>query len=311
MMTSDSATVSPDSFSLRLWARAVRPFAFTATAVPILLGSALAIEHEGQIRWDLLPLVMIGCLLFHAGTNLVSDAEDYLRGLDRKGKLGGSGVLVEGLLTPRQVFYAGIIAFVSGALVGLILVWARGTTVLYLGLAGLAGGFFYGGGKRLAFKYHALGDMAVFVLMGPLMVIGSYFVLTDAWSVAVVLVSIPVACLAAAILSGNNYRDLESDSAAKVRTVANVLGVRGARIEYCVLLWAAYVAIVASVIAGQLTSWSLVVLATAPLAAKNTALVIRAKPGATELAPIDVDTAKLHFVFGTLLCLSVVVGAIT
>ena len=293
--------------SVRTWLQAVRPFAFTATAVPVLLGGALAVGYSGAVRWELFPLVAICSLLFHAGTNLVSDAGDYRRGLDREGKLGGSGVLVAGLLTPRQIFFAGVAAFAVGSLLGLIMVWARGPVVLYLGLAGLAGGFLYGG-KRFGYKYHALGDLAVFLLMGPLMVIGSYFVLTGTFAVHVALASIPVACLVAAILSGNNFRDVESDAAANVRTVANVLGPKGARIEYCGLVWGAYVAVVVTVAVGQLAPWILLTLLTVPLAARNTAKVLRANPGAAELAPIDEDTAKLQFVFGLLLCVGLLIA---
>jgi 1,4-dihydroxy-2-naphthoate polyprenyltransferase len=277
--------------------------------VPIGLGAVLAAGSAGQVRWALLPLVVACSLLFHAGTNLVSDAADYVRGLDREGKLGGSGVLVEKIFTPKQIFRAGVAAFVIGALLATVLVWVCGPVVLYLGLAGLAGGFFYGG-TRFAYKYHGLGDVAVFVLMGPSMVIGAYFVLTGTFSATVALASLPVACLVAAILSGNNYRDIESDLAANVRTVANVLGPTGARIEYCGLIWAAYGAVPICVVLGQMTPWSLMALATAPLAARSTARVIRSRPGAVELASIDVDTAKLHFAFGLLLCAGVLVASL-
>ncbi len=292
--------------ALTTWVRAVRPFAFTGVLVPVLLGAAMAAGGDGPVRWGLLPLVVLGTLLFHAGTNLVSDAGDYVRGIDREGKLGGSGVLVAGLLTTRQVFFAGVGAFAAGSVLGMILAWVCGPVVLALGLIGLIGGALYGG-ERFGYKYLGLGDLAVFVLMGPLTAVGSYYVLTGTFAGEVVLASIPVACLVAAILSGNNYRDAESDAAANSRTMATLLGVKGARVHYCLLVGSAYLVVVGAVVAGLLTPWSLLVLITAPLSAKTTATVLKTEPGAAELAPIDVNTAKLHFAFGLILCAAILV----
>jgi len=295
---------------LRTWARALRMFSFTASIIPVVVAAALAVSHEGPVRWELLPLVLLGSVLFHAGTNLVSDAADYDRGVDRPGTLGGSGVLVEGLLSSRRVFQAGLVMFALGAGVGLVLVWARGWTVLWLGLAGLAGGFFYGG-RPLGYKYHALGDLMVFFMMGPLIVVGAYFVLTGELSLRAAGVSVPVGCLVAAILSSNNLRDILPDTRAGIRTVAILLGLRGAKVEYVLLVGGAYAVVAALVAAGALSPWCLLVALSLPPAAKNIALIVRARAeSARAIAGIDVRTAQLHLLFGVLLSVGLGLSAV-
>ena len=118
------------------WVRAIRAFSFTASLMPVTVGATLAMSADSPVRWELLPLVAIASLLLHAATNLVSDAGDYHRGLDRPGAHGGSGVLVEGLLTTRQVFAAGLGAFAAASLLGLVMIWIRGLGVLWLGRPG-------------------------------------------------------------------------------------------------------------------------------------------------------------------------------
>ncbi|MHC4563921.1 MAG: 1,4-dihydroxy-2-naphthoate octaprenyltransferase [Planctomycetota bacterium] len=296
--------------TVTIWIRAIRPFAFTASVMPVVVGAMLALGSPGA-AWGLLPLIAIGAVLFHTGTNLVSDAADYDRGVDRPGTHGGSGVLVEGILTSRQVFLGGLLAFAVGSAIGLILVYVRGPGVLWLGLAGLIGGFFYGG-KKFGYKYIALGDAMVFALMGPLIVIGTYFVLTGRFEWVSLYVSLPVGCLVTAILHANNTRDIADDRQGGARTMANVFGLTAAKVEYSLLVGGAYVIVVALVIAGIAGPWCLLALLSAPLAGRNIVRIIQAKPERSErIASLDVETATLHLLFCVLLSAGLLVSALT
>ena len=112
--------------------------------------------------------------------------------------------------------------------IGLVFIAVRGWPILAIGVVGLLGGYFYTA-KPVGLKYLALGDLSVFVLMGPLMVVGAYLVMTGEYHHRVLLVSLPIGCLVTAILHANNTRDILHDRQAKVRTMANLLGHRGAR----------------------------------------------------------------------------------
>ncbi|MCE5187015.1 MAG: 1,4-dihydroxy-2-naphthoate octaprenyltransferase [Planctomycetaceae bacterium] len=291
---------------LRIWVQALRPFSYTASMTPVFLGAALVVFLQEQARWILMPLVVIASFAIHAGTNLISDYYDYKKGVDRPGTYGGSRVLVEGLLRPSQVFIAGLLMFALSALLGLIFIWQRGIGILLIGLAGMIGGLFYTVSKRFG-----LGDLAVFILMGPLMTIGAFFVLTGDYSHYVPLVSLPIACHVAAILSANNLRDISSDRTARVRTAATILGHFLARWEYSILVGGAFVIVLALIIRRVLPAWSFLTWLCLPLALSNIkAALSNASDRPDLIISLDVRTAKLHLAFGVLLIISLLLGAI-
>ncbi len=293
--------------SIDIWFQAVRAFSFTASAVPILLGAALAAFYPGEVMWILMPVVFVAGLLFHAATNLVSDYYDYKKDVDKDYTFGSSGVITAGLLPPKKILYGGLILFCIACLLGLILIAVRGLPILWIGLAGLVGGYFYTG-QPLGYKYLGLGDFLVFILMGPLMVIGSYFSLTGSYQTPVLLVSLPVGFLVAAILQANNTRDIKHDTEAGIKTLENIVGAKGAKIGYYFSVSAAYLSVVIMVITKILPIWSLAVLVTLPLALKVMKKLAKSQPEIPEaIATIDVETAQLHFGFGVLLIVSLVV----
>lgn len=273
---------------------------------PVFLAAALAAYLEADAWWLLFPLIVIASLFVHAGTNLISDYYDFRKGVDRPDTYGGSRVLVEKLLLPRQVLVAGVVLFAITALIGLFFIAHRGVGILIIGLIGLIGGGFYTLSKRLG-----IGDPLVFILMGPLMVVGAFFVLTGDYSHYVLLASLPVGCLVAAILSANNLRDIPDDTRAGIRSTAILLGHRLARWEYSLMVLGAYFIAAVLLTIRVLPLWSLLVFLTLPLAFHNIKHALHSKPDdPKEIASLDVRTAKLHLAFGVLLIASVLLGAI-
>ncbi len=88
---------------------------------------ALALDHEGDTLWGLLPVVLACSVLFQAGTNVINDYFDYARGVDQNDPhSGSSGVLTKVLIMrEREVFLYGIGLFEAGVLLGLALVYFR------------------------------------------------------------------------------------------------------------------------------------------------------------------------------------------
>jgi 1,4-dihydroxy-2-naphthoate octaprenyltransferase len=308
MGTRDTSAVDPKRNQLSVWFQASRPFSLTASVLPVVIGAVLAASAEGPVLWPLFPLIVVCSLLFHIGTNMVSDYFDYCRGVDRDETLGGSRVLIEGLVTPKQLLAAGIILFAIGFSLGLLLVAVRGWPILILGVIGLLGGWFYTGGP-VAYKYVALGDLLVFILMGPLMVIGSYLALTGGFSLTVLYASLPVGCLVAAILHANNLRDIAHDARANIKTMAMVLGVPAAKAIYVGLVAGAYLVVLVMVLAKLITPLALAVGITLPLALRNVKAVLASVPGKPEsIAMGDVMSAQLHLAFCALFGIAILVG---
>ncbi|MEN8127342.1 MAG: 1,4-dihydroxy-2-naphthoate octaprenyltransferase [Planctomycetota bacterium] len=301
-------TTTPNS--MKAWIQVCRPFSYTATVIPVGLGAALAMFQPLPVRWWLFPLILLASLLIHAGTNLVNEYFDYKKGVDRPGTYGSSRALVDHLVSPEPVFLVGMGCFSLAACIGFVFILIHGWPILVLGVVGMLGGFFYTA-TPLAYKYLGLGDIFVFILMGPLMVIGSFYVLTGTYDHRVLLVSLPVGCLVAAILSGNNLRDITHDTAAGIRTTATILGFRLARYEYTALVAGAYVAVLAMVASQILPLWSLLTLLTVPLAIKIMKAALQTKRDQPQaIAAIDVQTAQTHLLFGVLLIVSVILGGL-
>lgn len=305
----EEAAMDKPHSQLKAWIQASRPFSFTASMTPVFLGAVLVPYFQQSARWWLLPLIVLASLMIHAATNLVGEYFDYKKGVDRPNTYGGSRVLVDKLLLPEQVLVAGVTLFGLTACLGLVFVMICGWPILLLGIVGILGGFFYTA-TPVGYKYLGLGDLLVFILMGPLMLIGSFYVLTGTYQSDVLLISLPIGFLVAAILSGNNLRDILHDTQAGINSTATVLGHRWARLEYSGLVAAAYVVTLGMIAFGVLSLWSLLILLTVPLAVKNIKAALKSNVESPEqIAMLDVQTAQLHLLFGVLLMISVLLGA--
>ena len=279
------------------WWDAIRPWSYTAAIVPVLLGAAVA-AHEVTINWLLLVLALVGSIAIQGGTNLMNDYYDYKKGTDTPAVKGTGGALLRGDMTPEQIFRAGIIAFALGSAIGLYLVYTTGPFIFWLGLCSVAVGYFYTAGP-FALAYVGLGELAVFIFMGPVMVLGSYYLQQPVIALPVIWAALPVSFVVAAILHANNLRDIDTDIINHKRTLATMLGRSGARIEFYVLVGGAFVSVLVLIALG-LAPWpTLISFAMAPLAWRlmRTAAT---EVAAEKLHPVLRGSAVLHMRFGML-----------
>ena len=291
--------------SIRTWWGAIRPWSYTAAIVPVLLGAAVA-AHEVSVQWGYLVLALIGSIAIQGGTNLMNDYYDYRKGTDTPAVKGTGGALLRGDLTPTQIFWAGIIAFALGAAIGLYFVSERGAFIFWLGLCSVAVGYFYTAGP-FALAYVGLGEIAVFIFMGPVMVLGSYFLQQPVVSWPAIWVSLPVAFVVAAILHANNLRDIDTDRLNHKRTLATVFGRDGARIEYYVLVGGTFVSQWVLIALGLVPWPTLITLLMAPLAWRLMQIAGRETDPAA-LHPVLRQSAVLHMRFGLLYVLGWVIA---
>jgi 1,4-dihydroxy-2-naphthoate octaprenyltransferase len=293
---------------IRIWFRAVRPFAYSASITPVVLGIALAADVVA-INWLTAFLTVLGGVLLHTGTNLINDYYDHKTGVDREGALGGSGVIQERLLPPRAIRNAGYLSFVVSALIGVYLITVCGLVIAVLGVLGILLGFLYTG-KPGSYKYLALGEVGVFIAMGVLMVWGAYYVQVGRLDTVPLLYSVPIGFLVTAILHANNFRDVESDRAVGIKTLPILLGRSITKGTYTALVIGAYLWIAGMVLAGAAPWTALVVVLAVPTAIPVLRLIQSAPlTGDNErLAPVDMLSAKHHMAFGVLLVVGILVA---
>src|SRR5258708_6772384 len=214
----------PGAFAV--WIQAIRASSLSAAAIPVLLGVAIA-ARDGFFSLGRMLLALIGALAIQAGTNLINDYYDYRSGADSGEALGPSMVIQRGLLTPEQVWRGGIIAFAIGATLGLVLVYLCGWPILAIGIPSVAAGYFYTAAP-VSLAYIALGELTVFLFMGPAIVCGAYYVMALTFSWSALWASVALGFLVAGILHANNIRDIETDGLHGKHTLATVLGRAGA-----------------------------------------------------------------------------------
>lgn len=291
----------------RAWVRASRPFSFTATLIPIGLGAALA-GVAGSFHLGLFLLTLLGSILIHAGANMANDYYDHLAGVDKPDSLGPSGVIQLGLLTPATLLRGTIVCFGLGSAIGLALVALAGWEILWLGLIGVPLAFFYTG-KPFALGYKGLGELIVLIFMGPVMVLGSYFVQVRRFELTPLLLSLPVALLVAAILHANNLRDLDNDKASGKNTLATLLGREWAAWEYHLLVFGSYSCILILALLQVASPAILLTLLTLPLAV-SLARIVATTVEITALNLVLRRTAALHLRFGALLIIGVLIGLV-
>ena len=225
---------------IKVWIVAARPWALPASTMPVVFGTSLSVVIGGARLdpWRFL-LALLAMALLHSAANMLSDVFDARRGLDRE-VTPVSGAIVRGWLTGGQVVRGSVVLFAVGSALGLVLAAWTGLPLFVIGGAGVLIGVCYS-----ALKYHALGDLAVFLDFGILGGLGAWVVQTRSFAWRPVIWMVPSAMLVIAILHANNWRDTASDEKRRVRTMASILGDTGSFFYYGLLVFGSMALILA------------------------------------------------------------------
>ena len=297
-----SATTSPPLGARQAWVLAARPRTLPVSVGPVLVGTAVAFA-EGGTQWLAALAALAGALLLQVGSNLANDLFDFEKGADGADRIGPPRASQLGLLSARQMRLGMSLVFAAAAAVGGYLVWLGGWPIACVGVASIAAALAYTGGPW-PFGYRGLGDPAVFLFFGLVAVVGTAYVQTATLSTLAVLASLPVGCLATAILVVNNTRDIETDAAAGKRTLAVRLGRSGAVWEYRLLLFLPFASLPLFVATGASSLAGLAPLLLLPLALRLERAVASRRDGPA-LNDALAGTARLGFLFCLLFALGI------
>lgn len=286
----------------RDWLLACRPWSFSMTTISVTGGAAMS-AVDGPFHWGLYFLTLGGMIILHAATNLINDYFDVRSGVDTVEASTAQyrpHPLVEGRLRTKAVLIVCLCLYGVASIIGLYLAVTRGWVILGIGLVGAVASFTYTA-PPLKYKYNALGEVSVFIMWGPLMFEGAYYVQRNSFSAEALWVSLPFGGLVALVLLVNNLRDVENDQSKGIRTLPILIGKKNGMRLYVTLVVLAYLAVLCMSVAGPLGPWSLVVLLSLPLAFRLLKELMRGIP-----ADGDARTAQLDTAFGSLLVLSLV-----
>lgn len=282
------------------WYAATRPRVFTASYVPMGLAGVIAMQDE-VFRAVPFALALAGVMLLQTAANLINEYFDYARGADTFKQAGQGMIIKQQILTPREVLAGAVVAVVGGSLIGLLLLAHSGPLLWWIGIGAVLVVITYTAGP-FPLAYHGLGEVAAGVFMGPMIVVGAYYVMdTDVYP-ELILISLPVAFMVAAILHANNIRDIDADRAVNKRTLAVLLGLQAARYEYALLVYGAYALLILLILAGYIPVPALAALLTLPEAGRLVRIIFTSREVAL-LHQAQGRTAKLHGQFGLLIVL--------
>lgn len=279
---------------------ATRPWSFSASIIPSLLGSILAKLNNNVFSWQVLLLTLICVLSVHCAGNLVNTYYDYYNGIDTK--YSSDTTIVSKRISSEHVFYMFICAYIFGFVsFGILLQFLKmqsNNEIVYCGIVFFSGvlfSFLYTGGIGL--KYYALGDVVILLAFGPVIVYFSYIVQTGTLSFKPLLYSFPLNLHVEAILHGNNIRDLKSDCRFGIITIPILFGkALSCYLFYFILFMPYVICFVFSL------TYSLYFML--PFFSSILAFQVAKRFSVGNLFDIPEQTAKLTLVFGLLYCLS-------
>jgi 1,4-dihydroxy-2-naphthoate octaprenyltransferase len=269
--------------------RAMRLFSIPASVLPVFAATA-AILPVLKWRWDVLAASVLGVALLHLAGNLFNDYFDFASGVDRRtedDEFRPGRLLVYRELLPRDVLLEALVCLLLGGAATAYLVWRCGPEMLWFAGAAVVAIYVYTG-PPFRLKYRALGEVVIFLVFGPFLLVGAAWAQTGRFEMVALVLSIPVGLATTAILVGGNFRDREEDGAAGIRTIGRLAGGRVVRVAYFAAVLGSVLGL-AGVAAAGFGPWT---LALAPLT-----LALLGRPLACvwrnrRLPDIDAQTAR-------------------
>ena len=259
------------------WLIATRAAVMIMTVFSAILAGVFAFRAGAFNFWRWL-LVTIGLYLAHGTNNFLNDYTDFIKGVDEDNYYRaqyGPQPLVHGLMSKKELLtYAGITGAIAAAC-GIALVITRGELSWLLMVLGAVFVLFY----TYPLKYIALGEITVFLVWGPLMIAGGYYVITGLpWDWQVVLASLPYAIVVTSVLFGKHIDKLQQDKKLKIHTLPVVLGETAARWVMTGLLGFAYLLVIYLIWTRFFTPAMLLILLAIPTLAEIWPILSNPKP---------------------------------
>lgn len=284
------------------WLIATRSVVFVMTVNSVIIAALLYTISSGFSFGILLPLglVLLGLVLAHATSNLFNDYWDAKHGIDTSKDYFRPAYmphpLLSGMMSPRGLFSLGIAQIVGMAAIAFYLTLLRGPLVLVFAILGLLFLTVYAGGP-VPLKRVGLGEPTVFVVWGPLMVGGTYFVLSGTLPIWVIIASIPYAVSVTTVLFGKHIDKIDYDTQLGVKTVPVILGEATTKTVLKGLIVIAYAAVIGLVLTRFLPVWSLISLLALPRASLLFRTLSQPKPKEPPAGAIMWPIWYLGFVF--------------
>lgn len=212
-----------------IWLKAARLQLHILGILPVLVGSLLALEKNGvfQVRsFILAELIILFVLIATAFANDYADADSDKNNRNFTVFSGGSRVIVNGLITKREMLIATIIAASIAIGLSIVSIAFLGGSPLTLVLCLI--GLFVGVGYSvppLKINYRGFGELFVAVMYSFFCLLFGYTTQSGyGFDIGIVYFSIPIAFSMFSTILITEFPDYESDKLANKKTILTVFG---------------------------------------------------------------------------------------
>ncbi len=288
----------------------------TASIIPVLVGSSAGFGAAGSFNALLFALALVAMICLHLGANLANEYFDHLSGNDRLNKnrnpfSGGSGLMLQGLTSPKAVLIAAWLAFALATAIGFImLLITKSLFILVLGLLGVFGGYFYTA-NPFKLGYRGAGEIIIAFLFGLLPVYGACFLQTGTIDLVPLAPAAIVSLLIFLIILINEFPDRQADAAVNKRTLVVLCGPGPAAKVYRMALLLSYVvAIAAAIVQPQMRLAGLLYLLTIPFAVAILRFLKTDTLDGPDKYRANMFTVLLHLTGGLLLSLGLAISKV-
>jgi 1,4-dihydroxy-2-naphthoate octaprenyltransferase len=272
-----------------IYFRETRPQFLLLTPACFSIGVGTAAWVKGGLSalpWGYVIIAFIGALCAHIATNVLNDYFDFTSGLDLKTRptpfSGGSGILPRGLMSSGNALILGLVALGVTAAIGIFFWVVRGWGILPLGLVGILLVIFY---SPWVTKRPFLCLIAPGLGFGPLMVIGTHYVLTGRYDFIALLASLIPGLLVSNLLLLNQFPDVEADASVNRRHILIIFGRTAGAWVYAAFALGAFVWVALAWIMGYFPAGTLLALLFLPLALATVKGVIQNAEQVKRLIP--------------------------
>lgn len=284
-----------------------------ASTVPMVVSTAMAYKALGYIDIYWLFLSFFGVYLIETGKNAINEVVDYKSGVDRfvtpdkrTPFSGGKKTIVDGLLTVEETKIIALVTMLAAAAIGLYIAIAREPMVLWIGIAGFLISIFYSL-PPFKFCYRGLGEFAIGLTYGPLVVSGTYLVQTHTVNLEILLLSLMIGFLIANVVWINQYPDYEADARGYKRNWVVRLGKEKGIVVYILLYVLAYLSLLIAVFFTG-NPLLLIALLSAPIAKRSVDVAKKYYDDIARLVEANAKTIQVYQMTGLTLTAAILIG---
>jgi len=295
---------------MNVYVKALRVPFLAGSIIPVIVGAALALTTNSfSIRFFL--ICAAGMAALHLGANLINDYFDD-RGSDPVNVRitpfsGGSRAIQEGNISPAVVLAMALFCFAVGLGVGIWLAWSGRPMVVLIGVLGLGAAWAYSA-PPFQLMSRGWGEVAIFFAFGPLVTLGTYYVMSGSLSWPAFAIGAPQGFFIAAVIWINQFPDYEADRKTDKKNLVVRLGPALSRYLYCAIMLMGFISVLFLVKGVGFSRLILLSFFSFPLAFKAMRILWREYLSHTGIVPAQALTIQTLIAHGLLLTVGIILG---